>query len=109
MRGVETEWGEAWWHHWGWETSFAGPGGTSANPEARRSFLRDHGASAPPPSNHKYAKKTYPVTLEIIDINLLVLQLEKLFPKTYKISILREIYIRLTWYTVFESLPPVPS
>ena len=36
MRGVETEW----WRHGGWETSFVGPGGNSANPEARRSFLR---------------------------------------------------------------------
>ena len=44
MRGYETEWREAWWRHWGWETSFAGPGGNSANLEARRSFL-DHGAS----------------------------------------------------------------
>ena len=33
MRGLETEWWEAWWRHWGWETSFAGPGGNSANPE----------------------------------------------------------------------------
>ena len=50
MRGVETEWQESWWRHWGWDTSFAGPGGNSANPEARRSFCWDHGASAPPPS-----------------------------------------------------------
>ena len=41
MQGVETEWREAWWRHWGWETSFAGPGGNSANPEAQRSFLRE--------------------------------------------------------------------
>ena len=40
MRGVEAEWRKAWWRHRGWETSFAGPGGNSANPEARRSFLR---------------------------------------------------------------------
>ena len=40
MRGVETEWRKTWWRHRGWETSFAGPGGNSANPEARRSFLR---------------------------------------------------------------------
>ena len=40
MRGVETEWQEAWGRHRGWETSFVGPGGNSANPEARRSFLR---------------------------------------------------------------------
>ena len=40
MRGVETEWKEAWWRHGGWETSFAGPGGNCANPEAWRSFLR---------------------------------------------------------------------
>ena len=40
MLGVETEWREAWGRHGGWETSFAGPVGNSANPEARRSFLR---------------------------------------------------------------------
>ena len=40
MRGVETEWRKAWLRHGGWETSFAGPGGNSANPEARKSFLR---------------------------------------------------------------------
>ena len=40
MRGVETEWREAWWRHWGWETSFAGPGGNSSNPEALRSYMR---------------------------------------------------------------------
>ena len=50
MRGVATEWREALWRHWGCETSFAGPGGNSANPETRRSFCGDHGASAPPPS-----------------------------------------------------------
>ena len=41
MLCVETEWRKAWWRHGGWETSFAGPGGNSANPEARRSFLRE--------------------------------------------------------------------
>ena len=40
MWGVKIEWREAWWRHGGWETSLAGPGGNSANPEARRSFLR---------------------------------------------------------------------
>ena len=39
MRGVETEWREAWGRHRGWETSFEGPGGNSANPEAWRSFI----------------------------------------------------------------------
>ena len=39
MQGVETEWREAWWRHRGCETSFSGPGGNSANPEARRLFL----------------------------------------------------------------------
>ena len=50
MQGEETERREAWWRHGGWETSFAGPGGNSANPEARGYFCGDHGASAPPPS-----------------------------------------------------------
>ena len=40
MRGVETEWRDAWWRHEGWETRFAGPGGNFANPEVRRSILR---------------------------------------------------------------------
>ena len=30
----------SWCPHGGWETSFAGPGGNSANPEVRRSVLR---------------------------------------------------------------------
>ena len=51
MRGVETEWREAWGRHGGWETSFAGPGGNSANPEARSSFLRGSWRlCTPPPS-----------------------------------------------------------
>ena len=37
---TETEWRKAWWRHWGWETSFAGPGGNSANPEVWMSLLR---------------------------------------------------------------------
>ena len=52
MRGVETEWREAWWRHWGWETSFAGPGGNSANPEVRRSFLRGSWHLCTPSLNH---------------------------------------------------------
>ena len=49
MRGVETEWREAWGRHGGGGTSFAGPGGNSANPEARSSFLRGSWRLCTPP------------------------------------------------------------
>jgi len=50
MRGVETEWREARWRHWGWETSFPGLEVILQILRLGGHFCGDHGASAPPPS-----------------------------------------------------------
>ena len=51
MRGVETEWREAWWRQGGWGTSFAGLEVILEIQRLGGHFCGDHGASATPPSS----------------------------------------------------------